>query len=73
MCALAALAVSAHAQSESAESLVVRIGQGPVRGFKDAETGVFAFYGIPYATAPTGTDRFKVIINFMDSHLKINK
>lgn len=37
---------------------LVNITQGPVRG--RLEDGVYSFYNIPYATAPTGTDRFKV-------------
>lgn len=39
---------------------VVRILQGLVRGYKDQENEVFAFYGIPYATVPTGEHKFQV-------------
>ncbi|XP_041972172.1 esterase FE4-like isoform X2 [Aricia agestis] len=39
------------------EYLDVTIDQGPVRGYKTSD-GVFAFYGIHYATAPTGPQRF---------------
>ncbi|XP_046972127.1 cholinesterase 1-like [Vanessa cardui] len=41
------------------ESRLVQLDQGPVRGYKDVNEGVFVFNGIPYATAPTGRDRFK--------------
>nr|ARM65392.1 putative antennal esterase CXE21 [Ectropis obliqua] len=41
------------------ESRVVRITQGPVRGYKDPDSGVYFFQGIPYATAPTGPNRYK--------------
>lgn len=37
---------------------LVNITQGPIRG--RLEDGVYSFYNIPYASAPTGTDRFKV-------------
>ncbi|XP_059049034.1 para-nitrobenzyl esterase-like isoform X2 [Achroia grisella] len=41
------------------ESKVVRISQGSVRGYKNPESGIFEFYGIPYAKAPTGQNRFQ--------------
>ncbi|CAG9782828.1 unnamed protein product [Diatraea saccharalis] len=41
------------------ETRIVEISQGPVRGYKDPEYGIFTFFGIPYATAPTGLDRYK--------------
>ncbi|XP_023955052.2 esterase E4-like [Bicyclus anynana] len=44
---------------ESDESRLVQLEQGLVRGYKDPELGIYSFYGIPYAKAPTGTDRFK--------------
>ncbi|KAJ8734924.1 hypothetical protein PYW08_014174 [Mythimna loreyi] len=37
---------------------LVNTTQGPVRGRRE-EGGLYVFYNIPYATAPTGTDRFK--------------
>ncbi|XP_045451203.1 juvenile hormone esterase-like [Melitaea cinxia] len=40
-------------------SRIVNLTQGPVRGYKDKNLDVFIFYGIPYATAPTGQDKFK--------------
>ncbi|XP_047511495.1 juvenile hormone esterase-like [Pieris napi] len=40
-------------------SLLVKIQQGPVKGYKLPNFDVFAFYGIPYATAPTGVNRFR--------------
>lgn len=42
------------------QSVLVEIEQGPVRGYKDPEYDIYAFYDIPYAKAPTGPDRFKV-------------
>ncbi|CAH0722796.1 unnamed protein product, partial [Brenthis ino] len=42
------------------ESRLVQLSQGPVRGYKDVEYGIFVFHSIPYATAPTGRDKFKV-------------
>ncbi|XP_045761403.1 juvenile hormone esterase-like [Maniola jurtina] len=40
-------------------SRLVHLSQGPVRGYKDPDEGIFSFYGIPYAKAPTGPERFK--------------
>ncbi|CAF4915640.1 unnamed protein product [Pieris macdunnoughi] len=40
-----------------ADSRVIYTAQGPVKGYK--ENGLYAFYNIPYAKAPTGRDRFK--------------
>ncbi|CAH2099671.1 unnamed protein product [Euphydryas editha] len=41
------------------ESLTVHLNQGIVRGYRDLNDGIFAFYGIPYAKAPTGPDKYK--------------
>ncbi|XP_047538363.1 esterase FE4-like [Vanessa atalanta] len=41
------------------ESRLVQLDQGPVRGYKDVNEGIFVFSSLPYATAPTGRDRFK--------------
>lgn len=38
---------------------LVHTRQGPVRGRKDPD-GIYVFYGVPYATAPTAEDKFKV-------------
>lgn len=40
------------------ESRVVQTTSGSVRGYK--EDDLYIFYSIPYATAPTGRDKFKV-------------
>ncbi|CAH0698879.1 unnamed protein product [Spodoptera exigua] len=40
-------------------SRVVNITQGPVRGRLLPGGGVYGFYNIPYASAPTGADRYK--------------
>ncbi|CAG9782833.1 unnamed protein product [Diatraea saccharalis] len=44
--------------SEKNVERVVRTPQGPVRGYKDSEDDIFVFYGVPYATAPTGPRKF---------------
>lgn len=49
---------------ESKEVKQLDIAQGPVRGYKDASDDVFVFYGIPYATAPTGPNKCKVFFVF---------
>ncbi|KAH9634200.1 hypothetical protein HF086_001402 [Spodoptera exigua] len=41
------------------ESRVVNTAQGPVRGRLIPGGGVYGFYNIPYASAPTGADRYK--------------
>ncbi|KAI5651326.1 carboxylesterase family domain-containing protein [Phthorimaea operculella] len=43
---------------QAQDSRTVVIEQGPVRGYKNPG-GHYVFYNIPYATAPTGKDRFK--------------
>lgn len=50
----------ACALGDERPSRLVNIAQGPVRGYKDANYDVYAYYSIPYATTPTGRDRFKV-------------
>ncbi|XP_026485189.2 cholinesterase 1-like isoform X1 [Vanessa tameamea] len=45
--------------SEETESRVIVTAQGPVRGYKDPIDDVFAYFGIPYAKAPTGSQKFK--------------
>ena len=49
----------------------VKIAQGPVRGRKHPSADLYAFYNIPYATAPTGVDKFKVLIILMFTALII--
>ncbi|CAG9782834.1 unnamed protein product [Diatraea saccharalis] len=46
-------------QSSAQESKLVNINQGPIIGYKAEGADVFAFYNIPYATAPTGPHKFK--------------
>ncbi|XP_053601340.1 esterase E4-like [Plodia interpunctella] len=53
---------AAYVEGESGSrggSRLVQTAQGPVRGRKDPLTGVFAFYDIPYAKAPIGSEKFK--------------
>lgn len=45
----------------SDEWLEVKTAQGLVRGRKHAAGGTYVFYNVPYATAPRGTDKFKVL------------
>ncbi|GBP72730.1 Esterase B1 [Eumeta japonica] len=54
---IAAVTCASH---EERQSRVVRTAQGPVRGHRDPGTHYYAFYSIPYATAPTGRDKFKL-------------
>ncbi|KOB70767.1 Carboxylesterase [Operophtera brumata] len=56
---LIAVAVSCGAGLEDQRSRLVHIEQGPVRGHQDPSSGVFIFSSIPYATAPTGSQRFQ--------------
>ncbi|VVC88035.1 unnamed protein product [Leptidea sinapis] len=44
---------------QGANDLTVKLEQGYVRGYIDPDGGFYAFYGIPYATAPTGDQKFK--------------
>ncbi|KAL0860558.1 hypothetical protein ABMA27_009929 [Loxostege sticticalis] len=44
---------------QSHSSKLVNLSQGPVLGYKAHDAEVFEFYGIPYATTPTGKDKFK--------------
>ncbi|XP_046975579.1 esterase FE4-like [Vanessa cardui] len=53
------LFVIGNVLSEEIESRVIVTAQGPVRGYRDPTDDVFAYYGIPYATAPSGSQRFK--------------
>uniref|UniRef100_A0A1L8D6J4 Carboxylic ester hydrolase n=1 Tax=Plutella xylostella TaxID=51655 RepID=A0A1L8D6J4_PLUXY len=45
--------------SEEENSRLVQISSGRVRGYKNQQWDIFEFYGIPYATAPTGVNKFK--------------
>ncbi|KAJ2952220.1 hypothetical protein O0L34_g4498 [Tuta absoluta] len=53
------LAIGFVLAQKKAYSRTVQIDQGPIRGYRYASADIFAFYNIPYATAPTGKDRFK--------------
>ncbi|XP_021184119.2 para-nitrobenzyl esterase [Helicoverpa armigera] len=41
------------------EWLEVQTAQGPIWGRKNTIDKIYAFYNVPYATAPTGEDKFK--------------
>nr|WKK30326.1 detoxification protein CCE001h [Mythimna separata] len=56
---LIVLCVVVLSYCDNSEWRQVRIQQGEVRGRKDPEGGLYAFLNIPYATAPTGADKFK--------------
>ncbi|KAG7305179.1 hypothetical protein JYU34_009210 [Plutella xylostella] len=45
--------------SEEENSKLVQISSGRVRGYKNQEWDLFEFHGIPYATAPTGVNKFR--------------
>ncbi|XP_013148740.1 PREDICTED: venom carboxylesterase-6-like [Papilio polytes] len=47
-------------RGDAKEAWLVNTDQGPVRGYKAPGDDVFVFYGIPYATAPTGRNKYKV-------------
>ncbi|KAI5642277.1 carboxylesterase family domain-containing protein [Phthorimaea operculella] len=49
----------ALAQTEDRNSRTVEVQQGKIRGYRDPEGGLYTFHNVPYATAPTGKDRFK--------------
>ncbi|KAI5638923.1 carboxylesterase family domain-containing protein [Phthorimaea operculella] len=57
LCIVLGAIFCAIAQAEDSRTVVIE--HGPVRGYKDPEGGYFVFYNIPYATAPSGKDRFK--------------
>ena len=39
----------------------VETTQGPVRGRRHPSEDLYTFFNIPYATAPVGVDKYKVI------------
>lgn len=46
--------------------LDIAIDQGIVRGYDHDNDQVFSFFGIPYATVPTGVNKFRVrVLRFM--------
>lgn len=49
-------------ESSKQEWLDVEIAQGPVRGHLDETGELYEFYNIPYATVPTGENKFKVCL-----------
>ncbi|XP_049887141.1 esterase FE4-like [Pectinophora gossypiella] len=57
LCVFAVVIV--NGEDEKPESRTVRTTYGAVRGYRSPEGDLFAFYGIPYATAPTGPNKFK--------------
>lgn len=60
--------------SEDAKSKVVKIDQGLVKGYQSSEGDFFVYYGIPYASAPTGPNKFKVDIKiFYNFHQQIKQ
>ncbi|KAG6462234.1 hypothetical protein O3G_MSEX013135, partial [Manduca sexta] len=59
LCLLVLLGAAATATAQTAESRVVTTHHGPIRGYKDPDGSMYSFYDVPYATAPTGRDKFK--------------
>lgn len=58
-CALVVLYIAVSSATNDDEWRLVNTPQGPVRGRREPD-GIYAFYNIPYATAPTGENKFKV-------------
>ncbi|XP_013193080.2 esterase E4-like [Amyelois transitella] len=58
-CVVLLCATCASDHESNVTTKLVYTAQGPVRGHRDPLTGVIAFYDIPYATAPTGHEKFK--------------
>lgn len=48
--------------SQEPKARVVNTAQGPVRGYLEPKFGLFGFYGVPYASTPLGTQRFRVYL-----------
>nr|AQY62711.1 carboxylesterase [Cnaphalocrocis medinalis] len=73
----AALVCSCLTPAQSViEDRVVHIPQGPIRGYKDYDNNIFEFYGVPYATAPTGHHKFKAPLpapTWMSTFEAVNK
>lgn len=44
---------------------IVELDEGPVSGEKYWNGNFYEFYGVPYATAPTGRDKFKVSVLYL--------
>ncbi|KAG6460806.1 hypothetical protein O3G_MSEX012223 [Manduca sexta] len=59
LCLLVLLGAAATATAQTAESRVVTTHHGPIRGYKDPDGSMYSFYDVPYATVPTGMDKFK--------------
>lgn len=59
-CVVFVLCTFAILVQSAADYRDVPIAQGTVRGHLDPIHDLYVFYNIPYATAPTGPDRFKV-------------
>nr|ARM65393.1 putative antennal esterase CXE22 [Ectropis obliqua] len=58
-CIVVSLALGARSDDSGSDVRDVKTSQGTVRGHKNPDHGVYAFYSIPYATTPTGSQRFK--------------
>ncbi|XP_048004505.1 esterase E4-like [Leguminivora glycinivorella] len=54
----ACVAAAAQAAGPGRQARLVATAQGPVRGYLAAQQDHYEFFGIPYATAPTGPLRF---------------
>nr|ADD97137.1 carboxylesterase [Helicoverpa armigera] len=56
---LIVLSVAAFTNCDEGEWRKVHIAQGDLLGRRDPAFGLYSFYNIPYATVPSGPDRFK--------------
>ncbi|XP_037295228.1 juvenile hormone esterase-like [Manduca sexta] len=59
LCLLVLLGAAATAAAQTSGSRVVTTHHGPIRGYKDPDGSMYSFYDVPYATVPTGRDKFK--------------
>lgn len=62
--------VCVQAAFAQTESRVVQIDQGPLRGYRDTSGDFYSFYDVPYATAPTGRDKYKVPLQLLLVQIK---
>ncbi|CAH0600388.1 unnamed protein product [Chrysodeixis includens] len=59
LCAATVCVTSGRQLARNEDWLELDTPQGPVRGRKEPGTDIYAFYSIPYATAPVGANKYK--------------
>lgn len=60
ICLFALVLFEPSSGSDDVKFRIVNTTSGPVKGYKSSRGDFFAFFGVPYATAPTGIHKFKV-------------